>query len=272
MPTDIPRRRFLAGSLAATAACATSTLVADDAAQDESRATTQEFYEVRTYRCPSAEKQTGVLDYVASALVPALDRLGCGPVGVFTPTADKEGRTATDVTLVVPYPTLDLLGRRNEALAGDDAYQAAAAKHFAGALKDPEYSRIESRLLKAFAGMPRLAVPKSRGGESVFELRIYESHNEHKAGLKVAMFNEGEIAIMQDVGLAPVFFGEALIAGDLPNLTYMLSAESPEAHAEHWNGFRAHPEWNRMKVLPRYADTVSKITSITLRPAEGSQI
>jgi hypothetical protein len=104
------------------------------------------------------------------------------------------------------------------------------------------------------------------------ELRIYESRNEDLARRKVEMFNTGEIQLMQDVELGPVFFGESLGAADMPNLVYMLSAENEEAHKEHWQGFLAHPDWARMKDLPRYADTVSKITSILLRPAEGSDI
>ena len=36
--------------------------------------------------------------------------------------------------------------------------------------------------------------------------------------------------------------------------------------------FLKHPDWARMRDLPRYADTVSKITSTLLRPAEGSDI
>jgi hypothetical protein len=103
-------------------------------------------------------------------------------------------------------------------------------------------------------------------------LRTYESHNADKAQLKVAMFNDGEIDIMRDVQLAPLFYGETLIGSDVPNLTYMLTAPDVKAHDEHWNGFRTHPDWLKMKVLDKYKDTVSKINRWYLAPTEYSQL
>ena len=112
----------------------------------------------------------------------------------------------------------------------------------------------------------------AQGQPRVFELRIYQSHTEEKAALKVDMFNSGEIQVMRDTGLGPVFFGEALIGDDLPNLAYMLSAADRKAHEGHWKTFGEHPEWNRMKAMPKYQDTVSAITSIFLTPTAFSQI
>ena len=86
------------------------------------------------------------------------------------------------------------------------------------------------------------------------------------------MFNSGEIDIMRDVKLGPVFFGETLISSDVPNLTYMLSADNEAEHKKHWDAFRVHPEWQRMKNLAKYRDTVSKITSVMLKPTTYSQI
>ena len=131
---------------------------------------------------------------------------------------------------------------------------------------------MESHLLRAFKGLPRLEAPPEESSERVLELRIYESHNEHMARLKVEMFDEGEIELMQEVGLGPVFFGEALVSCLAPNLTYMLSADSLEQHKEHWQAFLKHPEWERMKQLKRYLGTVSKIHSWNLQPVDGSQV
>ena len=86
------------------------------------------------------------------------------------------------------------------------------------------------------------------------------------------MFDTGETQVMRDTGLAPVFFGETLIGPDVPNLTYMLSAANEEEHKAHWKAFMVHPEWQRMKKLPKYKDTVSKITNYFLVPADCSQI
>jgi hypothetical protein len=49
------------------------------------------------------------------------------------------------------------------------------------------------------------------------------------------MFNEGgEIAIFRRTGLAPVFFGEALVGSKIPNLTYMLGFDDMEALEKGW--------------------------------------
>jgi hypothetical protein len=105
------------------------------------------------------------------------------------------------------------------------------------------------------------------------QLRIYESHNQYKAKKKVEMFNEGgEIDIFRKTGMNPVFFGETLIGTRFPNLTYMLGFDDMEAKLAAWEAFLAHPDWKECKSRPEYAETVSHITNIMLRPAPGSQI
>ena len=39
-----------------------------------------------------------------------------------------------------------------------------------------------------------------------------------------------------------------------------------------WAAFMKDPEWQRLKADPTYADTVSNITNLVLRPLPGSQI
>ena len=86
------------------------------------------------------------------------------------------------------------------------------------------------------------------------------------------MFNAGEIQVMRDVKLAPVFYGETLVSNDLPNLTYMLSGENREAHKQHFADFLKHPEWDRLKRIEKYKGTVSKITSVFYKPTSWSQL
>lgn len=265
MTQNIQRRDFLAGSIAAAAALTASNLSSVSAAD---KAAKQEFYELRIYRNGDAAKQKVARDFIENALCPALNRQGIDRIGIFQNVDEKDA----SVYVVIPYASLDQLAMQNDKLEKDKAYQKAGADYFALPKDDAAFTRIESRLLRAFKGMPVLEAPANESDSRLVELRIYESHNEHLAKLKVEMFNEGEIDIMKDVKLAPVFFGETLISNDVPNLTYMLSAESEAAHKEHWDGFRKHPEWNRMKKLKRYLGTVSKIVSITMKPTGGSQI
>lgn len=232
----------------------------------------QEYYELRVFRNADAKKQAGVLSYVEDALVPALNRLGTNTVGVFTPAAGESGETSGDVYVLIPYASLKMLEQLRPALQADKEYVKASSGFMSAPKKDPAYSRIESRLMKAFAGLPKLQVPSKDSADRILELRIYESHTQDLARLKVEMFNEGEIQIMKDVKLGPVFFGESLISNDLPNLTYMLSADNAKVHKQHFQDFLKHPEWDRMKKLQKYKGTVSKIISVTLVPAKCSQI
>ena len=231
----------------------------------------QEYYELRIYKIFDYDKQLVAEAYLKDALLPALGRIGLDRVGVFT---NKDDENDHSVYVLIPFPTIEKFANLNQTLAADNEYQIAAANYFDRNLKDPVYDRIESRFLKAFAGMPVIEMPAISVEKKprVFELRLYQSHTEDHARRKVKMFNEGEIQIMRDTELAPVFFGETLIGSDVPNLIYLLSAESTEAHGKHFEAFRKHPEWKRIKVLKEYKDTVSKIEKWILQPTSYSQI
>jgi hypothetical protein len=86
------------------------------------------------------------------------------------------------------------------------------------------------------------------------------------------MFDQGEIAVMKDIGMAPVFFGQALAGKNLPHLTYITSAPDLATHLANWKKFPSHPGWVKMKDLPEYKDTVSKNTAFFLVPTSCSQI
>ncbi len=272
MTDRIDRRGFLAGSAAAATTVSLLGAASEARAADGPR---QEFYELRTYRIANAEKQAIVSDYLENALVPALNRMGVERVGVFTVRTDENAEEQDlSIYVLIAYPQLEMFAAVNPTLAACPEYQKAAAALHALTRKDPGYTRIESRMMKAFAGMPVMELPQETLDltERMFELRIYESRDDLKARMKVAMFNDGEIDIMRDVKMAPVFYGETLIGQDVPNLIYMLSASDMESHEAHWKGFLGHPEWNRIKKLPKYRETVSKITKVYLVPAAYSQI
>lgn len=257
---------LLAGMFAA--AWATTIMTHPTAAADSPQ---QEYYELRVYRVEDADRQEIVSDYLEQALLPALGRMGIDRVGVFTRMDDPEDHA---LYVLIPYKSLDVFSGLNAALEADDAYQSAAADYFALPQKSPPYTRIESKFMKAFSGMPVIEMPSQTATRSprLFELRTYESHNEQMARRKVEMFNEGEIQVMRDVGLAPVFYGETLIGANVPNLTYMQSAGDMQAHEKHWAAFRVHPEWKRMQAMERYKGTVSNIHKVMLVPTDYSQI
>ncbi len=249
-----------------------STCVMPNLASSQDKPTeSRELYELRIYKTFDFEKQKAIEAYLESALMPALQRQGLDRIGAFTNMDDENDH---NVYMLIPFADMTAFSAMNEKLTGDETYQKNAKEYFDRKLKDPTFTRIESRLMKAFQAMPKMELPKQsvNGGPRIFELRLYESHTEKHAALKVDMFNQGETQLMRDVKMGPVFFGETLIGPDVPNLVYMLSADSRESHKEHWQAFLKSDEWNRMKKLEKYKDTVSKIKNWFLKPTRYSQL
>ena len=229
-----------------------------------------ELYELRVYLNNTPEKQSVVSDYLKSSLVPALHRMGIKRVGVFKPVKGDD----YSMFLLVPFQNAEQFVNLRSNLENDKKYQESAKDYFDQPLKNPAFKRIESRLLKAFRGMPEIETSElsEKKLPRVFELRLYESHTEDHARRKVHMFDNGEIQLMRDVQMGPVFFAETIAGSDAPNLVYMLSAANRDQHAEHWKAFLAHPEWDRMKKLEQYKDTVSKIQNWFLVPTKYSDL
>ena len=74
-----------------------------------------------------------------------------------------------------------------------------------------------------------------------FELRVYESLSEMKGVLKVQMFNVAESAIFDKVGVNGVFYGQALVGSNLPQLSYMLVYEDEEDRKGAWKRSPTRP-------------------------------
>lgn len=231
----------------------------------------REYYELRTYQIDDSGKQSTLLTYLETGLVPALNRAGLDRVGVFTVYEMPEDLS---VHMIIAYPDMAAFVGIRSRLEKDEPYLKAAEAYYDRPQEDPLYSRIESRFMKAFVGMPTMEIPKESKAKQarLFEVRIYESHNEEMGRRKIDMFNSGEIQIMRDVELAPLLYGETLIGDNVPNLTYILSAPDMTAHRKHWEAFSAHPEWQRMRSMPKYQGTVSGIVNYFLVPTAFSQI
>lgn len=229
----------------------------------------KQFYELRQYRLKSEEQATELDAYLTKALIPALRRHGSGPIGVFREVKPSDNPVRF---VLIPYESADQVALAVPALSKDETYQAAAADYLKK--KDAAFTRIRSELLHAFDCMPQLKVPAQTEGnkDRVFEIRIYESATEQLGDLKVEMFNAGEVPIFLDCGIMPVFLGQAVVGDLLPSLTYMTVYDSMEAKAEAWSKFPKHPDWKKLKVVPKYQGTVSKIHKWELVPVEGSQL
>jgi len=273
------RRQFIKGSMAASTIAAVG-LKTLDASGAERNSTNQEYYELRAYRWKNGANHAPLQDYLEKAAIPALNRSGARPIGVFTQqersgsVSGSEIRDPNALFVLIPYPSFESFATAAARLAADEEHNKVGGEYLRLPKDAPGFDRIDSWLMLAFSGMPKLEQPPySREKKSrMFELRTYESHSELKALKKVQMFNSGEIEAMHEVGLGPIFFGQALIGPGLPHLTYMLSAENEEDHKKHWGAFGKHPTWNKLKNDPEYADTVSKIKNWFLVPTAYSQI
>jgi hypothetical protein len=233
----------------------------------------REYFELRRYHAIPGPKQRALTSFLGDVALPAFNRAGVERVGAFTVTY---GENAPTIMLLLTHTSLESVATLRERLMDDAEYRRAGAGILDAPLADPAYVRIESSLMRAFADMPRLEVPAgaAEGTPRIFELRRYESHSDPAALRKMEMFNSrgGEIGIFRRTGLTPVFFGETIVGPHMPNLTYMLTFPDMAARDAAWAVFQPDPEWRRLVGEPYYADTVSSITDVILRPTAFSQI
>jgi hypothetical protein len=121
--------------------------------------------------------------------------------------------------------------------------------------------------------MPEMLAPEfdSPKSDRVYELRSYQSSNETYFKNKVDMFNAGgEIKIFEKLGFNAVFYGEVISGPEMPNLMYMTTFSDQQSREEHWNSFRTDPDWDKLKVMDKYANNVSHIDVVFLYPTEYS--
>jgi hypothetical protein len=228
-----------------------------------------QYYEVRIYATQSAGQQQRVNDYWQNAAVPAYNRMGIQPVGVFTELQDS---ATNHIYVLIPCDSPEQFAAIPAKLAADADYQQAAAEFLNAPKSNPAYVRFESSLLVAFDGMKRMVVPPADKKPNVFELRTYLSSSEGKGLNKIKMFENGEIPLMKEVGLAPIFYGRTIAGLNMPCLVYMTCGEDPDAHKQHWKGFFASPVWKQLTGDPQYKDNVSRVISIMLKRTAASQL
>ena len=229
----------------------------------------RDLYELRRYEIASEHQKQGFDAYMRDAAIPALNRIGITPVGVFYPEKDP-----SPITVLLRHRSMESFLSSTSKLLADAEYLKKGAEFLNAPAEKPAYQRVESSLFLAFKGMPALETPVKTPGR-IFQLRIYESPSVKTGQKKIEMFNDaGEITIFRRVGLHPVFFGEALAGSRMPNLTYMLAFESADELKANWTKFGSDPDWKRLKGMAEYSDKaiLSGITNLILKPAEYSQV
>ncbi|HEV2132692.1 MAG TPA: NIPSNAP family protein [Terracidiphilus sp.] len=270
---SLDRRRFLATTLATSAFSTVELARPQTATPGSSNGKPRQYYELRTYSLRSGRQSQITGQYVSSALIPALNRLGITPVGAFNLTIGPDTPT---LYLLLPCDHLDVLANAELRLRQDQQFLAAADAFWNAPEESPAFERVESTLLIAFEGWPQLVLPPpaARHGKRIFQMRTYESASDRDHLRKVQMFHSGEFEIFERSGFWRVFFGDALIGPRLPRLTYMLSFSELKELDDLWDKFRDDPQWKKLTASKEFnfEPIVSSVTNLILSPTEYSQI
>jgi hypothetical protein len=273
--SELERRDFLAASAAAALVQSSNVAAVESSggsAAEGPAAGAPLLLELRRYRLRNGPMTARFSAYAKNALVPALARLGVGPVGAWTVSLGSDSPT---LHLLVPHKDAQSLLTLDARLAADAEYGKAAASYLALPPSDPPFERCDSSLVGAVPTQPGIEKPvgDAAGPSRLFELRTYRSPSEPAGRRKVEMFEGGgELAIFRRIGFHVVFFGRDLVGPGLPRLTYMLAFADAAAREKTWVAFRDEPAWIKLRDQPQYVDVVSGIDAAILRPTEYSQI
>ena len=222
----------------------------------QTKGTDIEYYQISVYHTSSQQQLDSLSRYLQQSYVPALHRAGFSKVGVFMPLANDTSANKRIVTWM-PFAALAQLNKVS--------YNAVA----------PHYARLENILLSAFPKAPHYQLPKLSGPAAahIFELRSYESPTEERYLSKEKMFNKGnEVDLFARLGFNAVFYARVMAGSRMPNLMYLTSFNSQQAHDEHWKAFGDDAEWKKLSGLPEYQKNVNKADIMLMHPAAYSDI
>jgi hypothetical protein len=232
------------------------------------------FYELKVYHLKDKTQESVVDHYLKNAFLPALQRKGIKSVGVFKPVGNDTVQERR-IYVLIPFKSANEFANLSESLDKDQLYAASGKSYLEAAHDNAPYQRTESILIKAFANMPTLQVPKLQNElqKRVYELRSYEGPTEKIYDKKVHMFNQGgEIDLFTRMGFNAVFFGSVLAGSKKPNLMYMTTFEDMPSRDAHWKTFVDDAGWKKLSGMEYYNHTVSHADIILLHPTDYSGI
>jgi hypothetical protein len=260
------RRQLITGAAALSALMTSQAQAADPTSS-------RTFLELKTWRLHNSdEAQTKrVSGYIEMGLFPALTRGGAKPVAAL---ANLIGPDGPYLFTIVQYASLAAIQDALTKVAADPAHEKASQELSAG--PGSPFVTVESSVLHSLAVMPEPALPADAGTRPprIFELRIYQNQSMTAQQKKAGMFNNGEIAVFQRLGMKPVFIGESVIGPRMPNITYMLSFDNLDGREKLWQHFGSDPAWKQLSAPPELKDPqiVANISNTILRPLPFSPL
>jgi len=232
----------------------------------------REYYQLKVYSFETAAQEELTDDYLENAFLPALKRLDIQNVGVFKPRP-TDSITPKKTYVLIPFNSLAQFSLLEDTLLKDKTHLTAGASYLDTPHDKPAYTRIESTLMKAFVDMPKMMASKLDGPrkDRIYELRSYEAATEQLYKTKVDMFNAGgEVKLFDDLGFNAVFYAEVISGSQMPNLMYMTTHANQETRDANWKNFVDSPVWSKLKVIPKYQNTVSRNDTKFLYPTAYS--
>ncbi|WP_411972056.1 NIPSNAP family protein [Sphingobacterium sp. Lzh-3] len=231
----------------------------------------QNYFQLKVYHYETDEQEKVIDQYLESAYLPALHKLGFKEIGVFKPLENAVGQDRL-VYVFISAADLSLLVNLDQRLAKDQKYLEAGKIYIGAGYSNPPFKRLETIWMKAFEGMPKSALPKlsAEKNKRIYELRSYEAATEKLSMNKIDMFNNGEIDIFNKLNFNAVFYGQVIAGSTMPNLMYLTAFENMEDRNIHWKDFG--PLYKPMQDLPQYQNNVSKSIKVLLFPTAYSDI
>ena len=262
------RRQFLTASIAGPALA-----VAHEGLAETAPAEPREYYQIRRYTLRRGPQMALAESYFANALIPALARMGMGPIGALTLDIGPDTPT---YYLVIPSSSLETLINLDFTLTRAPEFMKSAAPFWNATANAPSFQRVEVSLSKAFPGWPKLTPPPPTAAKTtrIFQLRTYESPGYAEHIRKVEMFHDGAFQIFENIGFHPVFFGDVICGARIPCLTYMLAFPGMGELESGWDRFLNDPGWKKLAAEPRFAfdQIVTNISNLVIKPLPCSQI
>ena len=257
------RRNFMkvAGALSVAPAVSMASSFENLALSSEMK----EIYEWRIYTLTGDGSRLDT--FLKDVLVPAYNRKNI-KIGAFKPFKPEDSEKQRHILFI--YPDIKTYHEVKKTIWNDSAFRQQAQAFYDQTATNPVYSNFESYLSEAFDKIPVHRKPDS--SRTLFEIRIYQSPNEEGNQRKVKMFNDGEIALFDKVGINSVFYGDILSGPRMPALLYLTWNKDEETRNEVWKQFGSHPEWKVMAADPQYANTATNNQSIFLAPLPYSQL